>query len=243
MRETLSSKLGDVVSLYEDRIIPDISYIKTRSTIHTSAVKLYIDSAGINSVLGTKPPPVHPSEEFFPRPTHCTLAKLRSRKCSSLHMYQFFIKKVNDDTYQSCHADRQTTNHLFSCPSSPTTLTVIDSWLHPVAAAEFILSLPDLNHLPPSFRHVLHLPLNRPLDSFLLRDWVSLEPRVKYQDGLSTMLETTTTPFTPFNQFTLFTPLTPLAPITPLTPFTQLMKLTPFTQSTHSQSMHLLANS
>jgi hypothetical protein len=52
MKETLSSKFGDEVSPYlnEDGVIPEISYNKTRSAIHTSAVR----SAGINPVLVTK---------------------------------------------------------------------------------------------------------------------------------------------------------------------------------------------
>jgi hypothetical protein len=162
MKETLLSKFGEAIYpfLNDNGVIPEISYVKTRSAIHTPAVKSYIASTRINKVFGAIPPPIHPSEKSLPRSYHRTLAKLRSGKCHSLRRYQYFINQVIDDTYQSCLAAQQTNNHLFACSSSQTTLIVLDLWTHPVAVAKHISDLHSFNHLPPLIPPLLPPPAN-----------------------------------------------------------------------------------
>jgi hypothetical protein len=128
MKETLASKFNHVVSPYlnEVGIIPGISQKRVKSDIHTAAVCASIAAYRVNPVLGTIPPPIHPSEESLPRAYRTTLAQLRSGKCANLKTYQHFINAVDDDLCPDCCSAPHTTNHLFSCDSHLTTLTVID---------------------------------------------------------------------------------------------------------------------
>jgi hypothetical protein len=114
-----------------------------------AAVCASISVAGVNPVLGIKPPEVDISEQKLPRAHRTTLNQLRSSKCYALRSYKHFIKMTNNDTCPNCHCAPQTTTHLFSCSSYPTTLTVWDLWYQPVDAAKFLLSLPTLGHFLP----------------------------------------------------------------------------------------------
>jgi hypothetical protein len=96
----------------------EVSYKRAKDALHTEAVRAYLLSTGVNPVLGSKPPDIHPTEETLPRVHRTTLAQLRSGKCSSLQTYQFFIASASDDICPACHTAPQSTNHLFACPSS-----------------------------------------------------------------------------------------------------------------------------
>jgi hypothetical protein len=68
LKETLSSKFLDTVSPHlSGGIMPEVSYKRAKDALHTDAVCAYLLSTGVNPVLGTKPPDVHPSEETLPR--------------------------------------------------------------------------------------------------------------------------------------------------------------------------------
>jgi hypothetical protein len=158
LKETLSSRFhADLVPYLQDGILPSIIYNRTKDAIHTAAVRDYLASAPPNKVLGTRPPDIHPSEESLPRICRTTLSQLRSDYCSSLNSYQFFINAINDDECPECNISPHSTSHLFSCPSHPTTLTVLDLWYKPVQAAAFLSGFPAFSHLPP-----LDLPLPPP---------------------------------------------------------------------------------
>jgi hypothetical protein len=150
MKETLSSKFMDTVSPFlQNGIIPASTYNRTEDTIHTDAVRSYLASTEPNLVLGCAPPEIDPSELTLPHAFRTTLSQLRSRKCSSLRSYQFYIKATNEDICQSCHRAPHTSSHVFSCPNFPTTLTIWDLWFQPVRVADFLTQLPTFNHLPP----------------------------------------------------------------------------------------------
>jgi hypothetical protein len=149
MKETLPSKFTNSISHHlSDGITPEASYKRVKDTIHTEAVSACIASAGPNPVLGFKHPDVHPSKQLLPRAHQTTLHQLQSGKCSSLCSYQPFIKSAVDNICADCHVAPHTTSHLFSCPSNPTTLTLLDLWYKLVEAAEFVIGLPSFDHIP-----------------------------------------------------------------------------------------------
>jgi hypothetical protein len=112
----------------------------------------------MNPVLGTMSPGIHHSVEHLPRASRTSLAKLKTGKCHSLRLYQFFMNNTNDETCQLCHTAQHSSRHLFSCPVFPTSLSVIDLWLKLVDVAKFVSTLPCFNHLP----LVLQIPLPPP---------------------------------------------------------------------------------
>jgi hypothetical protein len=127
MKETLSSRFGDDLAPYlQDGVLPAILYNRTKDAIHTNAVGSYLDSAAPNIILGTRPPEIHPSEETLPRIYRTTLSQLRSDYCSDLKSYQHFIDAAIDNECPDCHTSPHSTSHLFSCPSFPTTLSILD---------------------------------------------------------------------------------------------------------------------
>jgi hypothetical protein len=68
LKKTLSSRFGDSVSPYlQGGVVPEASYEKTKNAINTAAVCASIQAAGVNVILGTKPPEVHSSEQTLPR--------------------------------------------------------------------------------------------------------------------------------------------------------------------------------
>jgi hypothetical protein len=78
MKETLASKFHDTLAPYlQDGVIPAINYNRTKDTIHTSAVRAYLESAAPYPVLGCAPPEVDPSEMTLPHIYRTTLSQLR----------------------------------------------------------------------------------------------------------------------------------------------------------------------
>ena len=59
------------------------------------------------------------------------LIQFRSLYGSRLQSVQFGIDKSPSHSCPHCRQDEQTTNHLFSCHSFPTTLSPIDLWESP----------------------------------------------------------------------------------------------------------------
>jgi hypothetical protein len=149
MKETLSSKFQDAIAPYlQDGVILAVLYKRTRDSIHTNAVHSYLESAIPNVILGTRPPEIHPSDQSFPRIYRTTLSQLRSDYCSSLNSYQHVIEAANNNKCPDCGSTPHFTSQLFSCPSNPTTLTVLDMWYHLVEPAAFLSTLSSFSHLP-----------------------------------------------------------------------------------------------
>jgi hypothetical protein len=149
LKETLSSRFGDKVAPYlQDGVLLDINYKKTKDALHAFAVTNYFQSADPNALLGVEPPPVNPSESSLPRAYQTMLCQLRSKRCASLKLYLHFIKKADNDLCPACFTAPHTTPHLFTCPSYPTTLSLLDLWYQPMEVAELLSTLPPFDHLP-----------------------------------------------------------------------------------------------
>jgi len=97
---------------------------------HKSIVESYLQSNPLNTLLNMPYPTIDQSEESLSRKTRRTLAQLRTNKSPILLEY---LNKINPTAYPNpacplCHNHTHNTNHLFSCPSIPTTLTPMDLW-------------------------------------------------------------------------------------------------------------------
>ena len=102
-----------------------------------------------NKVLLGPPLEVDPSERLFPWPYRSTLSQLRSGYCSRLQSYLHRVGRAPSPACPDCGAAPHTTEHLFSCPGSPTDLAPADLWTAPLQAALFISSIPSFADLPP----------------------------------------------------------------------------------------------
>ena len=109
------------------------------NTLHTEAVAASIAEAPQNKVLLRAAPEINAEEKNLPRSTRVTLAQLRSnystKLMSTLHC---FNPDIYDPQCPKCGNLPHDTNHLFNCPTDPTTLTALDLWSNPVAAATFL---------------------------------------------------------------------------------------------------------
>ena len=144
MKETISSKYGPIVRPFlSDGVVPAAEVKKVVNQIHTEAVLKSIDDLGVNPVLGVRPPPIDRSERSLPRRQRCVLSQLRSGFSSHLRSYSHRIEAADDAVCPECLVRRHTTRHLFECEARPTSLAVEDLWCRPVAAMEFLLSLPS----------------------------------------------------------------------------------------------------
>lgn len=106
--------------------------------IHTDTVRRTTTQYDFNRVLGTRPPPIDPSEITLPRETRSTLSQLRSGWCRLLESYRNKIDENVPNICPNCYSGPHDTRHLFECSSSPTTLQPIDLWLKPIDVAIFL---------------------------------------------------------------------------------------------------------
>ena len=149
IRSTLQSRfLPSVSPFLTDGVMLPEDYKPTLSALHTSAVQQALADAPLNRVLSVQPPPIDPSETSLPRPHRTLLSQLRSGLCSSLLSYRERIGLADSPNCPSCHSAPHTTSHVFSCPSHPTPLSVLDLWHRPGPASEFLSTLPFFN-VPP----------------------------------------------------------------------------------------------
>ena len=116
--------------------------------IHTQIVSDTVDSFQPNRVLNTIPPLIDPSEQSLPRRTRTVLSQLRSGHCAKLKDYQFRVGRSDSDNCPDCNSAPQSSSHIFSCTSHPTTLTTTDLWERPRAVAAFLSSTPSFGDLP-----------------------------------------------------------------------------------------------
>ena len=105
--------------------------------IHTSTVSQHLAARNNNKILLTHQLQVSSTEENLPRPTHCTLAQLRTNKSPFLLSYLHKIDASTDITplCPLCRIHEHTTPHLFSCPQIHTTLSTLNLWRDPSGVA------------------------------------------------------------------------------------------------------------
>ena len=117
---------------------------------HQSIVETHLQGLPNNKLLNTPYPPINPEEEFLPRKTRRILAQLRTNKSPILLEYLHKINPANhpDPTCPLCHSSNHNTNHLFTCTSLPTTLTVQDLWNDPRGVEELLSRWADAMALP-----------------------------------------------------------------------------------------------
>ena len=125
------------------------SYGVAKTRLKTDAVHATLRAAPPNKVLLGPPPEVDPAERMLPRPYRSTLSQLRSGYCSRLQSYLHRVGRAPSPACPDCGSAPHTTEHLFSCPESPTDLVPADLWTAPLQAAQFISSLPAFSDLPP----------------------------------------------------------------------------------------------
>ena len=154
--ETLQAAYLDSISPFlTNGIMRDVDYKPALKSLHSRAVQHSIVSLDPNRVLGVHPPKIGASELSLPRDWRCTLSQLRSGFSKTLRTYLFWISAAPDDLCPECGRHPHTTNHLFSCPANPTSLTPPDLWHHPLKVASFLRNIA-------SFSHLSDLPAPRP---------------------------------------------------------------------------------
>ena len=152
MKHTLQSLLLHRVQPYlVDGTLPPNTYRDTIQSLHSEAVDRAVASTPNNGVLGAPPPPVAVEELSLPRRYRTTLSQLRSGYCSALSSYLGRVGRAQTDLCPSCNSAPHTTEHLFSCHTRPTALTVWDLWDRPLTLAEFFQCLP-LPFVLPAFK-------------------------------------------------------------------------------------------
>ena len=116
-----------------------------------------------NKVLLGPPLEVDPSERLLPRPYRSTLSQLRSGYCSRLQSYLHRVGRAPSPACPDCGSAPHTTEHLFSCPRSPTDLAPADLWTaqRSLQAALFISSISFLRG-PPSLSSAPWRPVPPP---------------------------------------------------------------------------------
>ena len=140
MKKTLRSSYGQSILdlIPEGEAGVDAARYKTAlKTIHSLSVMETIRKQSDNQVLGEPAPEIHRSERELPRKTRTTLAQLRSGYSSHLKSYLFRInaRDTDSDSCPDCGQSPHTTQHLFDCPTNPTTLTTRSLWDNPFDAA------------------------------------------------------------------------------------------------------------
>jgi hypothetical protein len=149
MKPTFQYSHGNRISMHlRDGVLPAMNY-KVLKTLHTETVKAVRNRRKPNRVLSTPPPEIHPSESELPRRHRTVLSQLRSDWCKDLKSYQKLIRKAPDDLCPECGMAPQFTQHLFSCPSTPTLLSKSDLWERHREAVYFVSSLAFFSYLPP----------------------------------------------------------------------------------------------
>ena len=116
-----------------------VSYRRGLKALHRRAVDDAVRGYLPSVVLGGYPPPhVNPMEVRLPRETRCALSQLRSGYSKRLNDYWAKIRPGTPNVCPSCAGSPHDVAHLFNCPTSPTTLQVIDLWNQPDKVATFL---------------------------------------------------------------------------------------------------------
>ena len=152
MKHTLQSKFLPALTphLNNDGDIESANYANVRSSVHTESVSKSISNFDPNRLLGTRPPPISPSESRLTRMQRTTLAQLRSGHCRLMGDYKVLTGISNSALCPQCLFRRHTVPHIFNCDAVPTALTLYDLWINPVKVVEFLVSLPSFATLIPN---------------------------------------------------------------------------------------------
>ena len=141
MKRTLQRRFGpQVLRFFTNGAVQDAK--EARKQLHTEYVDAAIRARPLNRVLNLQPPDIAEEESSLPRQYRTTLSQLRSGFCSALNTFKHRIGITDTDTCPSCQQSPHTTQHIFTCPSNPTTLGVIDLWERPAEVADFLATLP-----------------------------------------------------------------------------------------------------
>ena len=138
MRHTLSSKFNDTVVTGRNTLPPDSSTKRLLSKIHTKLVDDCISTYDNNRVLSAQPPDISAAELSLPRHQRTFLNQLRSGFCSKLNSFKSRINPHITNSCPNCGNTPHDVNHLFNCPSNPTTLQPIHLWTDPVKVMSFL---------------------------------------------------------------------------------------------------------
>lgn len=139
MKKTLETNFGHEIR----QMIPanglNSDNLKSKiNEIHTSTVRNTLRDRPFNGVLHARPPEIDKSESTLPRKTRTTLAQLRSGYSPFLNSYMSRINEETTDTCPQCGNGPHDTNHVFSCPDKPTSLTPESLWNSPREVAAFL---------------------------------------------------------------------------------------------------------
>ena len=141
MKATLQRRFGSqVLRFFVDGAIQDAK--EARKQLHTEYVESSLQARPPNRVLNLQPPDIAEDETVLPRQYRTTLSQLRSGHCSALNTYKHRIGITDTDTCPSCSQSPHNTQHIFACPSHPTTLCAKDLWERPAEVADFLATLP-----------------------------------------------------------------------------------------------------
>ena len=147
--KTMQIHREDVKEFFETQT-DNLSYKDAIKTIHTRTVESVINSYLPNRVLGTAPPPINKEEKTINRKARSGLAQLRSGFSKILNYYNNRIDENIPNICPLCAGADHSTNHLFNCPSNPTTLTTESLWTDPIKAAQFLqLEMEQEPEIPP----------------------------------------------------------------------------------------------
>ena len=129
IKETLFTRHRNTV---EPMIIADNRKASLQA-IHTDAVNKAVKDQRKNIVFDDFPHPINDSEKDLTRKERATLAQLRSGHCKLLGSYKSRIKKdASLNVCADCGQTPHDVNHLFACPTHPTTLIPLDLWNKPM---------------------------------------------------------------------------------------------------------------
>ena len=150
MKETLQSKCQTKVAPYlVNGASVDADYRSNLKQIHTDFVAASISRLGNNDLLGSRLPPVSPSEGRLTRFQRSTLSQLRSGHCRLLQDYKSRVGQATSDICPECRTLPHTVQHLFDCAAAPTHLSIRDLWINPVAVCDFLCTLSAFSALSP----------------------------------------------------------------------------------------------
>ena len=106
-----------------EELLSNTSNKSAISSIHQDVVRTAIESSS-SRLLNGRPPPIATAEHTLPGKTRTILAQLRTGHSRILGQYMNRIDQTTRNHCHNCGHSPHDTQHLFDCPSQPTTLTV-----------------------------------------------------------------------------------------------------------------------
>ena len=145
-KETLYSKynndlqiaINDIITKNNNTATP--SYKEVLSQLHTNTVNKAKNSYRDNTVLGKRPPTLHPTADTLPRKLQKLGAQLRCGHSSFLQHYKNRIDPTTTDRCPQCDTAADTTKHIFECARLGIQGKVEDLWTSPTIVEEIMKS-------------------------------------------------------------------------------------------------------